>query len=169
MPNRLETYKGIISWVNNTFVPFGLKPIEDLPKAIPGVGDSCVIAQAITDGLGDKIDSVHVGLSQVTINFSSINEMKEFDSRYDVGSFILAYDDLKFPDLIDADKTFSRGVDHDYGNRIAEALEEYDDGKGVTTWYEDIPEQYSVKAKLHLADMNNMDIAEMYKEQESNG
>ena len=156
MPSRLDTYKGIMSWVNDTFVPLGMKAVEDLPKAIPGCGESCVIAKAIADGFGDKIEGVHVGLSSVTLDFKDWESHHEVENPQDVGTFILAFDDLKFPDLIDVDKTFAKVSDFTYRNRISEALDNYDDGKGVTAWYEDIPEQYSGSYEQHLVDMQSI-------------
>ena len=169
MPSRLDTYKGIMSWVNSNFVPLGMKAIEDLPKAVPGCGDSCVIAKAIEDGFGDRIESVHVGLSSINIELKGDEDKIEIDNTNEVGSFILAYDDLKFPDLIDVDKTFERVHDFDFKNRISDVLEDYDNGNGVTAWYEDIPQQYSSEVSYHQAEMKAIkESKESNKEQPSN-
>ena len=56
-----------IKWVNDTFVPFGLKPIEDLPEAVPSQGNSCVIAKILKDGFPELKD-VHVGSQRIDFN-----------------------------------------------------------------------------------------------------
>ena len=45
--SNTETLVDVIQWINETFVPMGLKPIEDFPKAVPGEGYSCVIAKVL--------------------------------------------------------------------------------------------------------------------------
>ena len=63
-----------IKWINDTFVPWGLKPIEDLPEAVPGQGNSCVIAKVLKDGFPDFLN-VQVG--STSIQFNVFNEDKD--------------------------------------------------------------------------------------------
>ena len=115
-----------IKWVNDTFTPFGLKPIEDLPEAIPGQGNACVIAKVIKDGLPD-LDNVHVGVTSVDLNApngrditnpmlyealdyqgTAYNEYAKNDILEvpeEVGDFIRHFDAGSFPELIDVENT----------------------------------------------------------------
>jgi len=43
--DKTELIMDTIKWINDTFVPRGLKPIEDLPRAMPGLGEACVLGQ----------------------------------------------------------------------------------------------------------------------------
>ena len=115
-----------IKWVNDTFTPFGLKPIEDLPEAIPGQGNSCVIARVIKDGLPD-LPHVHVGVTSIDLNApigrditnnmlynalgyegTAYNEYAKndiVDVPQEVGDFIRHFDYGSFPELIDVEGT----------------------------------------------------------------
>ena len=62
-----------IKWVNDTFVPWGMKPIEDLPEAIPGQGNSCVIAKVLKDNFPD-FENVQVGSASIDFNIYLPNE-----------------------------------------------------------------------------------------------
>ena len=110
----------VIKWVNDTFVPFGLTPIEDLPRAIPGDGNSCVIANVIKE-IPD-FQNVEVGVTCIDLfppevdNFldESLIEKLEYNEfgdtdndiiypEPDIADFILAFDKGLYPDLIDVD------------------------------------------------------------------
>ena len=114
-----------IKWVNDTFTPFGLKPIEDLPEAIPGQGNSCVIAKVIKDGLPD-LPYVHVGVTSVDLNapdgkditnpmlYDALDYSDRDYARNDVlevpeevGEFIRQFDFGSFPELIDVENTIA--------------------------------------------------------------
>jgi len=58
-----------IKWVNDTFCPWGMHPIEDLPEAVPGQGNSCVLAKVLKDGFPDLQD-VHVGSTSIDFNIA---------------------------------------------------------------------------------------------------
>ena len=58
--HRTSLIMKTISWLNNTFVPMGMKPIEDLPEAIPANGNTCVIARVLKNGFREFGD-VQVG------------------------------------------------------------------------------------------------------------
>ena len=107
-----------IKWVNDTFCPWGLTPIEDLPEAIPGQGNSCVIAKVLKDGFAE-LENVHVGSTSIDFNIfdgdlediqdARLKEMLELDESIylpqDVRMFIRDFDCGKFPELIDDEGT----------------------------------------------------------------
>tara|TARA_R110000824_G_scaffold116312_7_gene267690 strand:- start:987 stop:1484 length:498 start_codon:yes stop_codon:yes gene_type:complete len=129
--NNIEKIMNTIKWVNDTFVPWGLKPIEDLPEAVPGQGDSCVIAKVLRDGF-PALESVHVSTKSITFTVpywkgttylpqSSIPKMDilwigdsqfpvddELDMPEEVQMFINEFDHGLFPELIDTELTVAK-------------------------------------------------------------
>ena len=120
----------VIKWVNDTFVPLGMTPIEDLPLAIPGDGNSCVIAQAIKD-IPDMQD-VQVGTTCIDFNLpeqdnfwdESLMQKMEYDEygRSDndivfptpeVADFIMGFDNGLFPELVDVATILETHGTHD--------------------------------------------------------
>jgi len=109
-----------IKWVNDTFCPWGLTPIEDLPEAVPGQGNSCVIAKVLKDGFSE-LENVHVGSTSIDFNIfdgdlediqdARLKEMLELDENIslpqDVRTFIRDFDSGKFPELIDDEQTIA--------------------------------------------------------------
>ena len=49
-PKNTDLIMKTIKWINDTFVPMGMKPIEDLPEDIPANGNTCVIARVLKNG-----------------------------------------------------------------------------------------------------------------------
>ena len=109
-----------IKWVNDTFVPFGLKPIEDLPEAVPSQGNSCVIAKILKDGFPELKD-VHVGSQRIDFNIIEddvdaienvwLKEMLQEDSilymPQAIQEFIQEFDYGHIPELIDEEQTIA--------------------------------------------------------------
>ena len=111
-----------IKWVNDTFVPWGMKPIEDLPEAIPGQGNSCVIARVLKDSF-PELNSVQVGARTIDLNIFEDEvdtiknpELQEFirqvgvehdqlEIPYEVTEFIQAFDRGDITELIDEEGT----------------------------------------------------------------
>ena len=123
-PKNTDLIMKTIKWINDTFVPMGMKPIEDLPEAIPANGNTCVIARVLKNGFREFGD-VQVGRHGIelfpTINISSpselgnsviashlewSNDMQAFEEislpPY-VSNFITEFDNGKIPELIDED------------------------------------------------------------------
>ena len=65
---RFELITGTLSWLNNTFTKFGMKPIEDLPEAWVCDSYQCVLARALTESLADTYDNVSVGYGSITMS-----------------------------------------------------------------------------------------------------
>ena len=105
-----------ISAINALFVPLGMKPIEDLPKALPGCGHSCVIAAVLKEK--PEWDGTFVGRAKVNLmskrrRFPSDEtpyESDEFQHLSDIElplelqEFIDAFDDGEYPDLVDLEQ-----------------------------------------------------------------
>ena len=117
-----------ISWINDTFVPRGLEPIEDLPEAIPGKSKYCVIAQVLKSNwayvsvggdvvdlrmnyeYGNKVgwDNIrgHVVGDDNTDHYRMHNRLRDeslIDIPLDVSKFISDFDSGIYPELIDMD------------------------------------------------------------------
>jgi len=117
-----EKIMNTIKWVNDTFVPWGMKPIEDLPEAIPGQGNSCVIARVLKDSF-PELNSVQVGARTIDLNIFEDEvdtiknpELQEFirqvgvehdqlEIPYEVTEFIQAFDRGDITELIDEEGT----------------------------------------------------------------
>ena len=63
--SKTQTIMNTIKWINDTFVPRGLKPIEDLPQAMPGDGYSCVIAMVLHSN--PKWEHANVSTSSINL------------------------------------------------------------------------------------------------------
>ena len=117
-----------ISWINDTFVPRGLEPIEDLPEAIPGKAKFCVIAQvlkskwkhvsvngdAVDLNMGndygnkvgwDNIQGYIVGNNNTDhdLMFNRLREESLIDIPIEISKFISDFDRGVYPELIDMD------------------------------------------------------------------
>ena len=126
--NKTNLIMNTIKFINDTFCPLGMKPIEDLPEATPCDGNSCVIAKVITDNFPD-FNNVQVGITGIELNPGAkdglINEnLGEFldypeddslwcrgehiDVPKEVGEFIYGFDHGHFPQLVDEEKTIDK-------------------------------------------------------------
>lgn len=88
-----------IKWMNDTFVPMGMKPLEDLPVGDIGDSRSCVLANALNMNLPDNTYGVHV----VPTYIEFVNPDGRLicqDTDIDVQDFIEAFDNQEFPDLM---------------------------------------------------------------------
>ena len=130
-----ERIMNTIKWVNDTFCPWGLTPIEDLPEAVPGEGNSCVLARVLKDGFPD-IPDVSVGSTLIDFNIYDIDShewenkrlqdgLKELAKQNDadgdgylgdkislppdVRNFIREFETGLYPELIDKEGT----IDHE--------------------------------------------------------
>lgn len=91
-----------LSWLNDTFVPLGLKPIEYFLPACPGQPTACVIAIALQQN--SKWGHVTVTAGSVDLGFEELSwDERIFEIPEDVASFIRKYDDGLFPELVDLD------------------------------------------------------------------
>ena len=105
---RFELITGTLSWLNNTFTKFGMKPIEDLPEAWVCDSYQCVLARALTESLADTYDNVSVGYGSITMHKIYYDESdeerkKSFDVPMEVSDFIKAFDAGQFPEFIAED------------------------------------------------------------------
>lgn len=108
---RFELITGTLSWLNNTFTKFGMKPIEDLPEAYLCDSYQCVLARALTTSLEDMYDNISVGYGSITMSKVPSRErvglyevQKEyFDVPLEVSDFIKAFDAGQFPEFIAED------------------------------------------------------------------
>ena len=147
--SKTETIMNTIKWINDTFVPKGLKPIEDLPQALPGSGGSCVIARVLQ--VNPKWENANVSTSSVNLrleynyedktgNYEDINgeirnrliEESFIDIPEDIRLFIADFDRGDYPELIDIEDVKER-IDHsDYRTTLMEnyyAWQEWNEGK----------------------------------------
>lgn len=132
MSNKLKKVMDTIKWVNDTFVPLGLKPIEDLPKGIPGKGESCVIAQILHEV--PDFANAFVGTNRIELNtplleqgwvdteimnkFTFENEFgiakeDEIDLPMYIKEFIESYDKGDYPELLNLEETVEYHGEHD--------------------------------------------------------
>ena len=105
---RFELITGTLSWLNNTFMKFGMKPIEDLPEAYLCDSYECVLARALTTSLEDMYDNISVGYSSITMNKIYYRPDEEeqrtsFEVPMEVSDFIKAFDAGQFPEFISED------------------------------------------------------------------
>ena len=108
---RFELITGTLSWLNNTFTKFGMKPIEDLPEAYLCDSYQCVLARALTTSLEDMYDNISVGYGSITMSKVPSRErvglyevQKEyFDVPLEVSDFIKAFDAGQFPEFVSED------------------------------------------------------------------
>ena len=100
--DKTELIMDTIKWINDTFVPRGLKPIEDLPRAMPGLGEACVLARVLRTN--PMWSSATVSAYDIHLNMSGYDyESEETNIRMpeEVRQFIYDFDRSKYPDLID--------------------------------------------------------------------
>ena len=100
--DKTEVVMNTIKWINDTFVPRGLKPIEDLPRAQPGQGEACVIARVLRTH--PRWPSATVSSSFVHLNIDGIeyeSAEQDIDMPEDVRQFIQEFDRGHYPDLIE--------------------------------------------------------------------
>ena len=109
-----------IKWVNDTFCPWGLTPIEDLPEAVPGQGNSCVLAKVLKDGF-PELEDIQVGSTSIDFNVydsaleemqnARLKEMLELNENFlmpqEIRDFIREFDYGHIPQLIDEDDTIA--------------------------------------------------------------
>ena len=104
---RFELITGTLSWLNNTFTKFGMKPIEDLPEAWVCDSYQCVLARALTESLADTYDNVSVGYGSITMSKVYHREgeapKEYFEVPMEVSDFIKAFDAGQFPEFIAED------------------------------------------------------------------
>ena len=124
--HRTSLIMKTISWLNNTFVPMGMKPLEDLPEALPAQGNSCVIARVLKDNFRD-FEAVQVGRTGIDLMPDAYAQSKTPSNLFNpnlaehlggdatsqsfteqaidvpsfVAMFIQEFDNGKIPDLID--------------------------------------------------------------------
>ena len=123
---RFELITGTLSWLNDTFTKFGMKPIEDLPEAWVCDSYQCVLARALTASLEDKFEAVSVGYGSITMRPVGTERPRYGDSHDDptqyfdvpdsVREFIQGFDAGQFPEFIAEDSPQSP----DTGNSIVE-------------------------------------------------
>ena len=103
-----------ISLINEIFVPLGLKPIEDLPKACPKDGRECVLA-VILQSNPDWQDIFVSGSSAQFRNIKQSFTDEEYSNiaiPSELNRFIHQFDSGNMPELIDLesmDKYWSDG------------------------------------------------------------
>ena len=127
--NTTEQIMNTIKWVNDTFCPWGLTPIEDLPEAVPGQGNSCVLAKVLKDGF-PELEDIQVGSTSIDFNVydsaleemqnARLKEMLELNENFlmpqEIRDFIREFDYGHIPQLIDEDDTIAmmgEGEAHD--------------------------------------------------------
>ena len=117
----LDVIQKTISWINETFVPMGLNPIEDLPKACPGKASYCVIAEALKTN--PKWKQVNVLGHIVNLNLGAayiakvggykhadanivrqLNDASVIDIPQEVSNFITGFDKGEYAELIDVEQ-----------------------------------------------------------------
>tara|TARA_Y100001951_G_C11246451_1_gene243658 strand:- start:435 stop:887 length:453 start_codon:yes stop_codon:yes gene_type:complete len=123
---RFELITGTLSWLNETFTKFGMKPIEDLPEAWVCDSYQCVLARALTASLEDKFEAVSVGYGSITMRpvgterptygDSHEDPTQYFDVPDSVREFIQGFDAGQFPEFIAEDSP----QNPDTGNSIVE-------------------------------------------------
>ena len=110
---RFELITGTLSWLNNTFTKFGMKPIEDLPEAYLCDSYQCVLARALTTSLEDMYDNISVGYGSITMSkvyhrdqdarlYDEIQK-ESFDVTLEVSDVIKAFDAGQFPEFVSED------------------------------------------------------------------
>ena len=100
--DKTEVVMNTIKWINDTFVPRGLKPIEDLPRAHPGQGESCVLARVLRTHPrwpGATVSSSYIHLNIEGMEYESGET--DIDMPEEVRQFIQDFDRGEYPDLID--------------------------------------------------------------------
>ena len=88
-----------IKWLNDTFVPMGMTPLEDLPKGDVGEPTSCVIAKALTQNFKERVQGLSVVPTYIEFKDSEGFYVCQ-DTDQDVHDFIEAFDHHEFPDLL---------------------------------------------------------------------
>ena len=148
--DKTQIIMNTIKWVNDTFVPKGLTPIEDLPKAAPGEGNYCVFAKVLNTV--PAFDNVTVGYRNIELNVHasdfSVSDIKSsagvldyfdwdengyatdstFEIPEDVQTFISNFDRGEYPELMDEDDINNYVNDGEFKEKMVEAIEHYRDG-----------------------------------------
>ena len=101
--NLINLEQWTLEWINETFVPLGLTPIQELPKGIPMDGSSCVLGKVLNDGLPCKQNKEWwVGTKWVDVPDEYITNPEEgIEMPLYVQEFVEAFDDGCYPDLQD--------------------------------------------------------------------
>ena len=108
--DKIQLVMNAIKWINDTFVPRGLTPIEDFPQAIPGEGEACVIARIIRTNpiwpdASVSSSHVHLNISGDALgNFDETgNPIDEntIDMPEEVREFVRAFDNGEYPELVE--------------------------------------------------------------------
>ena len=174
MQTKTEVIQKVITWVNETFTPYGLKPIEDLPKSLPADGSYCVLANVLKE-IPD-FSEVHVGAFEIDLRLPTYKkDMQDsklanmftwedgngyeycsddtIDVPTEVSDFIEAFDRGDFPEFIDIEQLKSvydmgGGYRSEYLESLVETLEE----NGVDIWG---PQKESDKPHVGLFPIEN--------------
>ena len=110
---KYELITHTLSWLNETFTKFGMKPIEDLPEAWICDSYQCVLSRALATSLENKYDNISVGYGSITMRPVGTERPRYGDSHDDptqyfdvpdsVREFIHGFDAGQFPEFIAAD------------------------------------------------------------------
>ena len=122
--SKSEIIMTTIKWVNDTFTPLGMHPIEDLPKAVPQEGASCVVAQAIKENM--DVDSIHVGYIDVAIANKDYGDFKHYAFPAEVQQFIRGFDSGEYPEFVVDGYEWQNGVWHMGDDDDCECAQCYD-------------------------------------------
>ena len=119
--NRMNFEKWSREWLNETFGPYGLEPLEEFPKGMPMHGTQCSVGIALNNGL--KLVNFHqewfVGTYYIEVprEYRENEDLPLIDAKIKlpdyVVAFIDAYDEGCYPDLFSAD-WFSKPVPLQY-------------------------------------------------------
>ena len=133
MKDKTELLRNAITWLNETFVPLGLKPIEYFQPACPGKHRYCVIAEALKQN--ERWEHVTVQASGIDLGVSNpdedpdyylgteYNTHEHFDMPEEVHNFITNYDDGEYPELVDLNLLDDHYMDyHDYRTDILQKV-----------------------------------------------
>ena len=112
MDNQLRTLvMDTIKWINDTFTPYGMQPVEDLLEGETGEPNSCVIARTLVHGFNSKGYSVEASVQHdnVTLEGMGVHDMESEDmdeygrirvyNPTHIGRFIQLFDENQYPEL----------------------------------------------------------------------
>lgn len=101
---KFKLITGTLSWFNETFIQYGIKPIEDLPEAWVCNSHRCVLAKALSISLEGKYDDVCVEYNSISMNKIHIDDDEDpihsIPLPLNVQEFVKAFDAGEFPELI---------------------------------------------------------------------